>query len=444
MRLHRLLPVLLLLQNHTTAAQVLDIKADFTLKNGMRVVLVEDHTVPSVCFSFVVRAGSRNERPGITGISHLFEHMMFNGSKKYKPLEFDKILEMGGGYSNAGTERDMTFYYEEFNPDLLDKVLDMEADRLRSLKIDADNLEQERGIVKEERRVSTDNNVVSKMFEDLYAGAYFAHTYKNPVVGWMKDLDAITLQDAREYFTTYYAPNNISVFVVGDFTARELQPKIERMLGSLPRQSGPREVVDAEPVQQGERRLKLHKAAELPAVAIGYKSVAATSPDFYPLGLLATILARGQSSRLYKRLVYDREIAADVSAGVDENLDPGLFWFYVQMQKGEETQEAEHDIYALVDEIATDGVTEQELQKAKNTAQADYVDAFKTNMGVASRLANFEVVQGDYKKALGVLDRYNAVTRDDVKRVAAQYLTEQTRTVVVLVPQKGQPDDSAR
>ena len=416
-------------------AQSIDAK-DFTLANGLKVVTVEDHTVPSVCFAVGFHVGSRNERPGITGISHLFEHMMFNGSKNYKPTEFDQILENGGGYSNAYTSNDITFYYDEFNPDLLDKVLDMEADRMRSLKLDNANIEQERGIVKEERRVSTDNSVRGTMIEDLYAASFVAHPYHNPVVGWMKDLDNITLQDAKDYFKIYYAPNNATIFLVGDFDAKTLEKKMAKVFGTIPRQPSHRAVINAEPEQAGEKRITLHKVAELPAVVMGYKSAAVSSPDIYPLNLLSTILSRGESSRLYKRLVYYKQICTEVSAGTDEYIDPGLFTIFAQMQKGKTTDDAEEEIYKIITDIAENGISPEELQKAKNTAQTDYVDNFKTNQGVAGRLGYYEVIYGDYKKSFQVADLYAKVTGEDIKRVAARYLNENQRTVVTLVPEK--------
>ena len=419
----------------TSPAQSIDTR-EFTLSNGLKVVMVEDHTVPSVTFAIGFHVGSRNERPGITGISHLFEHMMFNGSKNYKPTEFDKILENGGGYSNAYTSNDITYYYEEFNPDLLDKVLDMEADRMRALKLDTANIEQERGIVKEERRVSTDNSVRGKMIEDLYAASFVAHPYHNPVVGWMRDLDNITLQDAKDYFKIYYAPNNATIFVVGDFDSKTLQKKMEKLFSNIPRQPTPRPVVNAEPEQQGEKRLKLHKVAELPAVAIGYKTSSVSFSDIYSLSLLSTILSRGQSSRLYKKLVYDDQICTEVGAGTDEYIDPGLFSIFAQMQKGKSVEDAEEEIYAIINKITEDGVSEEELQKAKNTAQTDYVDNFKTNQGVAGRLGYYEVVYGNYKKSFTVSDEYAKVTAEDIKRVAAKYLNERKRTVIILIPEK--------
>jgi zinc protease len=427
--------LMILLVTVPVVAQTVDTK-EFTLSNGLTVVTVEDHTVPSVTFAIGFHVGSRNERPGITGISHLFEHMMFNGSAKYKPTEFDKVLENGGGYSNAYTSNDLTFYYEEFNPDLLDKVLDMEADRMRSLKLDTANIEQERGIVKEERRVSTDNSVRGSMFEELYAAAFVAHPYHWPVVGWMKDLDNITLQDAKDYFRIYYAPNNATVFVVGDFDARQLQKKMEKVFGSIPRQAPPRKVVNSEPEQRGEKRLSLHKVAELPAVAIAYKCAPVSSPDIYALNLLATILGRGQSSRLYNTLVYEDQICTEVGAGADEMIDPGLFTIFAQMHRGKKTEDAEEEIYDIIRDIAENGISEDELQKGKNTALSDYVDNFKTNEGIAGRLGYYEIVYGGYKKSFAVSDAYAKVTVDDIKRVAAHYLTDRNRTVVTLVPEK--------
>jgi len=408
---------------------------EFVLSNGLKVVMVEDHTVPSVCFSIAFHVGSRNEKTGITGISHLFEHMMFNGSALYAPTRFDSILETGGGYSNAYTSNDITFYYEEFNPDLLGTVIRMEADRMKSLKLDSDNLEQERGIVEEERRISTDNSVPGSMYEDLYATAFVAHPYQNPVVGWMGDLENIRLDDAKGYFRQYYAPNNASVFVVGDFDGVFLRAEMEAQFSAIPSQPPPRPVMNSEPPQRGERRALLRKASRLPSVMIGYKSVGVDAPDFFPLKVLESILSLGQSSRLYRRLVYDLELATEVEVTADEYVDPGLFSVYVQLQNGRETAEAEKEIYSVIDSIVRDGVSEKELQKAKNRALVDYVNAFKTNVGIASRMGHYDVVWGDYRKAFEMVDHYNAVTTDDVRRVAATYLVPDGRTVITLVPE---------
>jgi zinc protease len=436
--MHRSLWVILTLcavLSQSAPGQIANVN-EFTLSNGLKVLLVEDHTVPSVCVATVFRVGSRNEKPGITGISHLFEHMMFNGSRKYLPTEFDKILEGGGGYSNAYTGHDITFYFEEFNPDLLEKVLDMEADRMRALKLDSENLEQERGIVKEERRVATDNDIRGKMFEDLYATAFMVHPYRHPIGGWMKDLDNITLQNAKDYFHTYYAPNNATIIMVGAFDAGTLQRKVKKLFGAIPRGPAPPGVTNAEPPQLGERRVKLHKLAELPAVAVGYKGAPVSSLDFYALDLLTTILSTGQSSRMYTRLVHELQVAADVAGGVEECVDPGLVVFYLQSQPGRAIADAEAELYKILTDVADNGVREEELQKAKNFAQMTYANEFKTNVGIAERLARFEGIYGGYRLSFEMPDRYRKVTTDDIKRVARAYLTERQRSVVVLVPEK--------
>jgi len=424
------------------AAQQIEVK-EHTLKNGMKILLQEDHTVPSICFYIYFRVGNRNERPGITGISHLFEHMMFNGSAKYKPTEFDHIIEEGGGYSNGSTWTDFTNYWEEFNSDILDKVLDLEADRMQALKLDTANIEQERGIVKEERRVSVDNNVRNKLEEELYATAFVASMYHFPVIGWMRDLDNITLQDAKDYFRIYYAPNNATVIVTGDFDTNEMIRKMEAYFGNIPAQEPPRKVVDAEPEQLGEKRAELHKIAQLPAVTIGYKSVAVSDKDYYPLDVLATILSRGQSSRLYKTLVYEKQIASQVYASMDDRIDPGLFTFYAQMKPDKTTAEAEREIYGILEDIKRSSVSDEELQKAKNTVQADYVRQFKTNQGRGFILGYYEVIYGDYKKAFEVVKNYDAVTKEDIQRVAKKYFTDRHRTVVTLIPEKQEMETSS-
>ncbi len=425
---------LLLLLPLLVVGQALDVQ-EHMLKNGMRVLLVEDHTVPSVCFFAYYRVGSRNEKLGYTGLSHLFEHMMFNGSKKYKPGEIDQILEAGGGYSNASTWNDLTNYWEEFNPDLLDKVLDIEADRMRALKLDSENLEQERGIVKEERRVSMDNNVQSRMVEELYANAFVAHPYQNQVIGWMGDLDNISLQDAKMYYATYYAPNNCTVVLTGDFDSKQALKRIKKHFESLPVQKPPREPNNPEPEQQGEKRVRFHKAAELPAVMIAFKSVSASDSNYVVGDVLSQILSRGESSRLYRRLIYEKQMCTEASAAQDEYLDPGLFTFYAQMKEGFTTEQAEKEIYDMLASIAQEGVRLEELQKAKNNAQADYARRFKTNQGIGFILGYYQTIKGGWQKALTAAQAYDEVTNERIKAFAARIFDERKRTVVTLIPE---------
>lgn len=406
------------------------------LKNGLTVLAHEDHTVPSVAYHTVFRVGSRNERPGITGLSHLFEHMMFNGSAKYKPKLFDQLIEAGGGYSNAFTNSDTTEYMEEFSSATLETVLRLEADRMRALKLDAANIEQERGIVKEERRVHYDDSVEGAVGELLWNMAFVAHPYRWDTIGFMKDLDAIRLEDAQQYFRVHYAPNNAVVCVVGDFDTRMLFGKMQELFGDIPRQPEPRAVVDAEPAQMGERRARLHKAAELPAVAIGYHVGSFKTPDDPALDLLSLVLGRGQSSRLHRSLVIEKQCATSVSAANDSRLDPGLFTFYVQAQRDHTTEECEAAIYAALDDVARQGVSERELQKAKNLMRADWIGHLKTNVGLAGQLAEFQALWGDWRLLYDYPKRHDRVTPADLKRVAGTYFSQRNRTVVTLVPEK--------
>ncbi len=295
-----------------------------SLANGLRVLLLPDRSVPSICLAVAFHAGSKNEVPGTTGIAHLFEHMMFNGSARYAPKQFDQILERGGGYSNAFTTKDFTLYFEEFNSDLLTKSLDMEADRMRALKIDSENLEQERGIVKEERRMRVDDVPRSKLGEEMEAVAFDAHPYSQPVIGWMTDIDHISVEDCKRFFRTYYAPNNAVLCLAGDFDPAAAKPLIRQAFGDIPRQTPPVPVLESEDPATGERRLSVELTAEQPAVAACYHMVARRDPDYLAYDLLARVLGNGESSRLFRDLVYEKEVASDVGAWIDESEHPGL------------------------------------------------------------------------------------------------------------------------
>jgi len=253
------------------ASQQPDVRTH-TFANGLRVLTLEDRSIPMISLYVFYRVGSRNERPGITGVSHLFEHMMFNGSGRFKPKEFDLHLEMAGSGGNGYTNADFTAYLETFPKAAIDTVLDLESDRMKSLLITAENLEQERGIVKEERRVRTDNIPRGRMYEELMAASFAAHPYGWPVVGWMRDLDAIRLEEAQRYFNDYYGPNNATMVVVGDFVTADLLKRIDRFFGNIPARGDILPVVDNEPDQQGERRVTLEKEAALPAVMLGFKA----------------------------------------------------------------------------------------------------------------------------------------------------------------------------
>ncbi|RME04120.1 MAG: insulinase family protein [Deltaproteobacteria bacterium] len=415
-------------------AHELDIER-FQLDNGLTLLTLEEHALPVVSLYVFYRAGSRNERPGITGISHLFEHMMFNGSRKYPPHAFDQILEENGGASNGYTTEDFTAYLEDFPKGALDLILDMEADRMANLTITPENLEQERGIVKEERRLRTDNSVVGKMYEELNAAAYKAHPYRWPVVGWMADLDAITLADTEAYFRTYYAPNNAVLVLVGDFDTKAARERVVEKFGAIPAQAPPPPVVNAEEPQRGEKRIFFHKKAQLPAFMVGYHLPSGKDPDFPALELLGMILSHGESSRVYRKLIYETEIAVEASIEVRPQKDPGLLVGYVQLKPGRSVEEGEKALYDVIEEVRKGGVTERELAKAKNQVKAAFIRALKTNSGKAEMIGFFEMIYDDYREIFKTMARYDAVTLADIRRVAERWLTPLARTVLILVPE---------
>ncbi len=406
-----------------------------TLDNGLKVILVEDHSVPVISYQTFFRVGARNERAGITGISHFMEHMMFNGADKYGPKEFDAVLEANGGYSNAFTSDDMTAYYEDISSDGLELCVDLDSDRIQSLTLDPKFIESEMGVVMEERMLRIDNSVRGQMWEDLDALAFKAHPYKWPVIGWMSDLEAIDRDDCVEYFKTYYAPNNAILIVAGDFDTKKAMKLIHKYYDGIPAQTPPAAVRTVEPEQLGERRGEVHKKAELPAVFIAYHTPDIKSDDIYTLDVLQQVLTGGESSRLYRKLVREAQAAMSVTASFPWRIDPYLFEFNVKMKPGHETLEAEEAIYAELADIIENGVLEEELARAKNVLEADFVRSMQTVNGRASKIGRYEILFGDYTEIMNVPGRYRAVTDEQIREAAGKYFAKNNRTVVTLVPE---------
>jgi predicted Zn-dependent peptidase len=423
-------------QNDQPAPAVaLDAVVD-TLENGLKVILLEDHSVPVVSRHTFYRVGSRNEVPGITGISHFIEHMMFNGAEKYGPKEFDRILESNGGYSNAFTSNDMTAYFEDVSSDGLELVVDLDSDRMRGVAFDPKYVVSEMGVVMEERRMSVDNSVDGRMEEALDALAFMAHPYSTPVIGWMSDLEKITREDCVEYFRTYYSPNNAILIIAGDFDAKKTLELVRRYYGGIPAQEPPEEVRTVEPPQMGERRAEVRRPAELPAVLMAWHTPDAGSDDIYALDVLDKILSGGESSRLYRSLVREMEAAVHVATSAPWRVDPCLFVAEVKMKPGKSTADAEAAVYAELGEIAASGVTAEELERAKNLLEADFVRSMQTVNGKASKIGRYEILFGDFHEIVNTPAKYRAVTAEQVKDVAAKYFNSANRTVVTLVPEE--------
>ncbi|MDO8836459.1 MAG: pitrilysin family protein [Vicinamibacterales bacterium] len=414
-------------------AQGFDVKTH-TLKNGMKILVQEDHSIPNVALYVFYRIGSRNERPGTTGLSHFFEHMMFNGAKKYGPGDFDRVMEANGGSNNAYTSQNVTVYQDWFPRSALELIFDLEADRIQNLAIVPDIVESERGVIASERRNGVDANNAGLLNEQLWATAFTAHPYQWPVVGWMSDIEAWTLDDLTQHFKTGYSPSNATMVVTGDVTLEEIVRLAEKYLEPIPSSAPPPPVRTVEPEQLGERRIVVRKFAQLPILQMGYHVPATSSPDYYPLQILETVLFSGQSSRMYKRLVDKDQIALSVSGGSGYAFDPTLFTIAAQPKAGVDPVTVETAIYDELDRVAAQSVTAGEMEKAKNILLSEFYRQIRTISGRSNAIGTYEIFFGDYRKLFSAADDLATVTPADVQRVAKKYFTANNRTVATLLP----------
>ena len=410
----------------------------FNLPNGLEIIVWPDHDIPNVVMYNFVRAGGRNEYPGITGIAHFFEHMMFNGSEKRDQGAFDQEMEAAGGANNAYTSNDLTVYQDWFPRSALENIFELESDRLMSLAIDPDVVETERTTVYSERRLRVDNDNFGRLYEQVRATAYVAHPYQNPVIGWPSDIENWTQQDLENFFRTYYAPNNLTMIFSGDVTPEEIYLFADQYLSAIPRQPTPPEITTLEPEQQGARRVLVETNAQAPLVHVVFHAGAEGDPETLHLELLLAVLAEGSSSRLYQSLVEEEQIALDIGAWQSGGFDPGLAYFYMTLTPGGDPQAAEARLLDMLEEVATSGVTEAELTKARNLRIASFWRQLQTIDGKASALGNYEVFTGDYENLFLMPERLAATTTADLKAVATTVFQRNNMTVGVLrAPDEG-------
>jgi zinc protease len=404
------------------------------LPNGLQIRLLPDRSLPACTLYSFFRVGSRNERPGITGISHLFEHMMFNGSRKYGPKEFDRRLEAAGGTSNAYTSNDLTAYYEDFASESLPLVLDLEADRMASLLIDDVSLAREREVVKEERRFRTDNDIDGMLDEALGALAFLAHPYRWPVIGWMSDIEGISRADCEGYFRTFYAPNNCVLALVGDFDPPAALREIERLYGPITAGGALPAVPAGEPPQKGERRSVIRYPSQASALLVGFRGPAGNDPDSLVLDLIETALGSGEGARLKRALVYQQELCVDAHVGFGWRIDPGLFEISLKLNPGVDAGRAESALWAELARICGERMPDAELERAKNMVRAQLLRGLSTANGRAHTIGQMEVMLGGWRAMLDLPDRYAAVSAADIRRVAEKTFPSHRRNVVTLVP----------
>ncbi len=409
----------------------------FRLKNGLKVIIVEDHKDPVITFQVWYRVGGINEIPGKTGLAHLTEHMMFKGSRKFKKGEVSRTVAKHGGNENAFTSQDYTASFQNFSRDKLEISLDIESDRMANLVIDRKEFLLERDVVMEERRQRIEDDPTSSVVEEMYAAAFKVHPYRNPTIGWMNDLENLTYEDIVHWYRTYYVPNNAVIILAGDVTAEEVLPRIREYFEGIPRGPDPPPMTIEEPVQRGERRVWVKREAQLPFIFAGYKVPRIGDPDEFPLILLENILSAGKSSRLYRSLVYDRQIAVYAGGSYDGlSRGPALFYFYAGVKPGVDVDEVEQAIYTELEKIKKNGVTERELQKAKNQVEASFVMSQDSIFYKAMLVGRLEAAGVDLDYLDRYLDGIRKVTADDIRRVAGKYFVWEGRTVGILVPER--------
>ena len=409
----------------------------FKLKNGLTVILSEDHSAPTYSIAISYNVGSRDEKHGRTGFAHLFEHMMFQGSENVARGEHPALISANGGSMHGTTDEDRTLYYETLPANQMDLGLFLEADRMRSLAVTQATLDNQRNAVQEERRLRVDNQPYGKTLEALSETAYDNYAYKHSVIGSMEDLNAASLQDVQEFFKRYYAPNNAVMAIVGDFKSDEVMAKINKYFGDIPAQPAPPQPDMAEPAQTAERRKTMEDAfAQLPLVAIIYKIPPGNSPDFYALRVMSQILSAGQSSRLYQHLVKDQELAQNAGANAMQRRGPGMEMFQAMVRPGKDVAAVEKALYDEIAKIQTQPATDEEMEKVRMFARRSEVSGAQSTLNRAVELADTTVEFGDPQLVNEVYKKMIAVTKEDVMRVAKKYLTENNRTVIVTMPKK--------
>lgn len=406
-----------------------------TLKNGLRVITVEDHSAPVVAISVTYNVGSRDERKGRTGFAHLFEHMMFKGSENVGSGEHFLLVFNNGGTMNGTTNEDRTNYFEALPANQLDLAIFLEADRMKSLAITKENLDNQRNAVQEERRLGVDNQAYGRSGERHQELMFDNFAYKHSVIGSMDDLNAATVEDVAEFFKMYYAPNNAVLTLVGDFNTNEALAKIRANFEGIARQPNPPAVDMTEPEQKGERRETMEdQLARAPRIDMGYKAVQGNTADFYALQVLAAALQGGQSSRLYQKLVKEKEMVTGVGGFMDEKRGVGGFYTNATLRPGAKTEDVEAIIYAEIDRLKKEPIADWELQKAKNSTRRNFINGLQSSLSRAVTMGQYTVYYNEPNLINTRLDKVAAVTKEDVQRVANKYLVDTNRTIIVTMP----------
>lgn len=406
----------------------------YTLKNGLTVILAEDHAVPMVSYHTWYRVGSRDESLGVTGAAHMLEHMMFKGAKKYSGKEFDRILHENGITNNAFTSSDYTGFYENLPSSKLELIMDMEVDRMKNLAILPEDLTSELQVVGEERRWRVDNNPGGLLREMMMGEVYQVHPYTWPVIGYMKDIQAYTSEKLRKFYDTFYVPNNAVLVLSGDFDSVRTRKLIDKYYGGLVKKPLPLRKYPKEPVLTSPRFRSLEWDVQTQSFVVAFPGVEAGHPDSFALDLAAAILGGGRASRLHRSLVYQKQISLGVSAADYTTADPGVFLVMTTMKSGQPYQVAEKEVLAQLKAMTEKLVSVKELEKVKNQVMMEYIEGLTTIDGKAQSLAVNEIIFGSYEHLFSDLEKYDQVTTKDIQRVAKKYFKSDSRVTALLKP----------
>ena len=408
------------------------------LPNGLTVLLHQDRSTPIAHVQLWYHVGSKDERPGRTGFAHLFEHMMFKGSKNVEPEQHTSMVSSVGGRANAYTNEDATVYWQTVPSQYLPLVLWMEADRMATLRIDERTFRNERQVVQEERRMRIENQPYGRLNEILFEQAFAMHPYKHPVIGSMKDLEAATIEDVREFYRTYYVPSNCTMVIAGDFEIDQVTEMVNRYLARVPAadKEVPRDI-PKEPIPTKEKRATVEEPWPLPAVVVAHHITYDGHPDSYPLHIVSKVLSDGQSSRIYRKLVYETGLALTAFGGGNIIEDPNLFFAIAIVNPGQSPAAVEKALITELDRLKAEGITDRELERAKNQFARDYILGRESLQDKATHLAHAEVLHDDITTADGEFDIFQKISLADVQRVAKTYFTPERRVILHVMPKGG-------
>ncbi|MCB0271640.1 MAG: insulinase family protein [Bdellovibrionales bacterium] len=408
----------------------------YKFDNGLQVILFPDKSVPVFAYHTWFHVGSRNEREGITGIAHFFEHLMFKETTNFKEGEFDRKLEEAGGKINAATYVDWTFYRQSLPIESFDMICELESDRMQNVILSQKQLDSEREVVANERRFRVDNNPTGVMYEELYKLAFTSHPYHWPVIGWMKDIESINLEDCMTFYKQFYAPNYATIVVVGDIDTQHTLQTIDRFYGKIPSSKSTHAQLPKEKEQTQQKEMHLELELSSPRVLLGYKVPQATHRDLPTLELLQSLLFQGRSSRLYRRLVHTDQIATHASGWVNHTKDPGLFIIDVALKKDHQCEEAIAIIDDELQKIVNTSIPKEELQKCKTKVETSFWEQLKTVDDKAQSVGFHETVYGDYRMMFEEVHQISSITSEQIQSACKTYLRPENRTIIKATPKR--------